>query len=41
MAARERQNVPVKATGDIDQPKQYRQVNCSNTPAIDCGTVEQ
>jgi hypothetical protein len=37
----ERQDVPAEATGDIDQPKHFRQLNCSNTPAIDCGTVKQ
>jgi threonine dehydratase len=28
----ERQDVPAEATGDIDQPKHFRQLNCSNTP---------
>jgi len=39
--ATERINVPAKAAGDIDQAKHFRQVNCSDTPANDCGTVKQ
>lgn len=33
--------VPAKATGINDQPKHIQQVNCSNTPVIDCGTVKR